>query len=58
MTHCDHCGACTNDIQDLLDMIQQLELRIIALENSGRDSAGSTYPQGNDSQIDSWYWNH
>lgn len=50
----------SHDIQDLLNLIKELELRIIELEKAGRDSAGSTYPPGTNSpaQPDGWYWNH
>jgi len=45
----------THDIDDLLQLIKMLEERIIQLEKSSRDSAGSTSSPGN---IDSYYWNH
>ena len=49
----------THDIQGLLNLIKELEERIIVLELSNRDSAGSTSPSGNVfPQFETWYWDH
>ena len=41
----------SHDIEDLLEVIRQLELRIIELEKNRRLVM-------NDSSCDSWYWDH